>query len=168
MTTPETGALPPRSSIVKLSQPDLLDLEQCNEASMELTHGRRLVSSAMRSSSCASFNPSLVYAILGIGFVPVAIFRYRMAVSNAERATPMEVMEPQQTASPAQDAPSASSSHRQSQSTNKSGQAPDTPTPAPVRTVLRESFVTAGSLVVAATAFVGLAEIAPLVLILRI
>ena len=109
-----------------------------------------------------------MYAIWGIGFIPVAIFRYRMAVSNAERATPMEVMEPQQTASPAQDAPSASSSHRQSQSTNKSGQAPDTPTPAPVRTVLRESFVTAGSLVVAATAFVGLAEIALLVLILRI
>ena len=40
--------------------------------------------------------------------------------------------------------------------------------PPPVQTVLRESFVTAGSVVAGATAFVGLAEIALLVLILRI
>lgn len=114
------------------------------------------------------FLSGLVYAILGIGFIPVAIFRYRVAVSNAERVMPMEVIEPQQPSSAAQDAvPPSTSSQRQPQSHDTSS-SQDAQAPAPDHTVLRESFVTAGSVVVAATAFVGLAEIALLVLILRI
>lgn len=105
-----------------------------------------------------------------MGFIPVAIFRYRMAVSNAERVVAMEVVEPQQ---PSQDLgqPSPTTQSDQTQHLSQPGNGDPSPvnyTPAPVGTVLRKSFVTAGSVVAAATAFVGLVEIALLVLILRV
>lgn len=114
-----------------------------------------------------------------MGFIPVAIFRYHMAVSNAKRYVAMEVVGHQQEDSSTQgEAPTtipAKQSDRESAVTEEAtSQAevaqsrPTTPAPAPVQTVLRESFVTAGSVVAGATVFVGLAEIALLVLILRI
>lgn len=103
----------------------------------------------------------MVYAILGMGFIPVAILRYRMAVSNAKRFVAMEEVQSQQ----------ASSITLPEQPAGQEQQGTDSPAdqaPAPVQTVLRESFVTAGSIVAAATALVGFAEVALLVLILRV
>lgn len=105
-----------------------------------------------------------------MGFVPVAIFRYRMAVNNAHRWLAMDEVQPDQAASPTHE-PAL-----RTQSDRGSSQAPTAPplstsieqAAQPVQTVLRESFVTAGSVVAAATALVGLAEIALLVLILRV
>ena len=122
----------------------------------------------------------LVYAILGLGFIPVAIFRYHMAVSNAHPLVALEHMGPQHHSSPTQHGPQTSPSTQQpdqtlpttqggsaSHDSGPSSHAQEA-TPVPVHTVLRESFVTAGSVVAAATAFVGSVEIALLVLILRI
>ena len=119
---------------------------------------------AMIADSFAWLNTAgstgLVYAILGMAFIPVAILRYRMAVSNAKRFLAMEVVHSQQASSPTD----AASTERTEQDSSQ----PETEAPAPVQTVLRESFVTAGSIVAGATALVGLAEIALLVLILRV
>nr|CDI53245.1 conserved hypothetical protein [Melanopsichium pennsylvanicum 4] len=111
-----------------------------------------------------------------MGFIPVAVFRYRMAVNNANRFVAMEVFEPHQESSSTQDAAHITSAAQSTvQALSKSqydpqqnGTAARQGPPAPVRTVLRESFVTAGSVVAAATAFVGLVEVALLVLILRV
>lgn len=132
-----------------------------------------------------------MYAVLGMAFIPVAILRYRMAVSNAQRFLAMEVVHAQQASpqqNPAQDS-AAGPPQDSAQTTNPSSAAQSDQnvamirdaiqqqsaaedaidqTPAPVQTVLRESFITAGSIVAGATAFVGLAEIALLVLILRV
>ena len=136
------------------------------------------MSFADRSLLLVSHLAGLVYAILGMGFIPVAIFRYRMAVSNAQRFVAMEVVEPRQDPSSTQNAtsehsPTTTADRTLSEETHEAQHsgtqaASDGPIPAPVRTVLRESFVTAGSVVAAATVFVGLVEIALLVLILRV
>lgn len=96
-----------------------------------------------------------------MGFVPVAVFRYRMAVSNAQRLMPLEPL----SAHPGSPSDSATLEQQTGQTSRSTG---SSQAPAPVQTVLRPSFVTAGSVVAAATAFVGLAEIALLVLILRL
>lgn len=119
-----------------------------------------------------------------MAFIPVAILRYRMAVSNAKRFLAMEVVHSQQASSPtpdpAQDLAQTSDLPPTTQSDEPVALGRDTAqrenttenahdqAPTPVQTVLRESFVTAGSIVAGATALVGLAEIALLVLILRV
>lgn len=95
---------------------------------------------------------------MGMGFIPVAVFRYRMAVNNANRFLAMDVIEPEP-----EPASSSSPDPEPEPASTWNGQ-----TAPPVRTVLRESFVTAGSIVAAATALVGLAEVAILVLIIRV
>lgn len=115
----------------------------------------------------------MVYAILGMGFIPVAIFRYRMAVSNANRLLPMQVVGPHQDDHPESvaisDPPTKTNttSHDITPSSGRDSSS-NLPLHGPVHTVLRESFVTAGSVVAGATVFVGLVEIALLVLILRV
>ncbi|SPO27052.1 uncharacterized protein UTRI_10514_B [Ustilago trichophora] len=175
MTTPETGSIPPRANVVKLSQRDLLDYRAV-QRTFDGAYARTALGQLcyaiviLRLFQPKFFYVGLVYAVLGMGFIPVAIFRYRMAVSNAERVVAMEVVEPQQ---PAQDVaqPSPITQSDQTQHLSQPGNEHPSPvniTPAPVQTVLRKSFVTAGSVVAAATAFVGLVEIALLVLILRV
>lgn len=83
----------------------------------------------------------------------------------------MEVIERDQGEDAAPDAARNKSPTSTNQDAAQSSVPDPSPTdhaPAPIQTVLRESFVTAGSVVAAATAFVGLVEIALLVLILRI
>ncbi|SPO27397.1 uncharacterized protein UTRI_10514 [Ustilago trichophora] len=175
MATPETGVIPPRANVIKLSQRDLLDYRAV-QRTFDGAYARTALGQLcyaiviLRLFQPKFFYIGLVYAVLGMGFIPVAIFRYRMAVSNAERVVAMEVVEPQQ---PSQDLaqPSPKTQSDQTQHLSQPGDADPSPvnhTPAPVGTVLRESFVTAGSVVAAATAFVGLVEIALLVLILRV
>ena len=119
----------------------------------------------------------LVYAILGMGLIPVAIFRYHMAVSNAQRFVAMQVVGTQGGTTAPQDAVETSSAVEQTDpgSATRSTASPDASVqidevlaPDTVHTVLRESFVTAGSVVAGATAFIGLVEVALLVLILRL
>lgn len=120
----------------------------------------------------------LVYAILGMGLIPVAIFRYHMAVSNAQRFVSMQIVGTQNGASATRDAVETSSAVERtvpSESATRNTAPPDASirsdevlAPDHVHTVLRESFVTAGSVVAGATAFIGLVEIALLVLILRL
>ena len=118
----------------------------------------------------------LVYAVLGIGFIPVAMFRYQMAVNNTNRFVALQVVDGHQSHAEAQSslpathptepdaaAPVASNAVDSIPQSETQGTAPIAS-----RTVLRESFVTAGSVVAGATIFVGLVEVALLVLILRV
>lgn len=94
----------------------------------------------------------MVYAILGIGFIPVAVIRYRMAASNAHQYHELNTL------------PCQGSSSSTAQNTLSSN-------PAMVAhsgSVLNKSFVTAGSVVAIATVFVFLVEAALLVLILQV
>lgn len=107
----------------------------------------------------------MVYAILGIGFVPVAVIRYRMAASNAERYLELNrlhgdpVPEPVQGAHNRPDVSAPNNDPTAAQAVTR---------PSHTDTVLRKTFLTAGSVVAAATLFVVLAEIALFILIMLV
>ncbi|CBQ72721.1 conserved hypothetical protein [Sporisorium reilianum SRZ2] len=184
MTVPESSVLPPQAHVVKLSQRDLLDYRAV-QRTFDGAYARTALGQLcyatviLRLFQPKFFYVGLVYAILAMAFIPVAILRHRMAVSNAKRFLAMEAVHSHDASSPTQDpahANTAPTEHpdqivalgrdaaqRESAAETSSDQAP-----APIQTVLRESFVTAGSIVAGATALVGLAEIALLVLILRV
>ncbi|PWY97620.1 hypothetical protein BCV70DRAFT_48308 [Testicularia cyperi] len=114
------------------------------------------------------FYVGMVYAILAVGFIPVAIVRYRMAVQNEDRYFELK---PSATGSAqSNQGPGETLTRVQTgQSTEPANDAARPTMPVrPVSSVLRKTFVTAGSVVAAATTFVALTEIALLVLILRI
>ncbi|GAC94529.1 hypothetical protein PHSY_002101 [Pseudozyma hubeiensis SY62] len=177
MATTEVSTLPPSANVIKLSDRDLLDYRAV-QRTFDGAYARTALGQLcyatviLRLFQPKFFYIGLVYAVLGMLFIPVAIFRYRMAVNNAHRLLAMQEVQPQETSNSIPDpspsnAEAASEAQRSSQRRNTASSASPEPTQ-PVRTVLRESFVTAGSVVAAATALVGLAEIALLVLILRV
>ncbi|ETS59572.1 hypothetical protein PaG_06494 [Moesziomyces aphidis] len=181
MTAPETGAVPGGANVIKLSQRDLLDYRAV-QRTFDGAYARTALGQLcyaiviLRLFQPKFFYVGLVYAILGIGFIPVAIFRYQMAVSNTNRFVALQVVDGHQSPAEEHASPSASNPTEPDGTTLiaphpvDSVSQPEAPISAPLasRTVLRESFVTAGSVVAGATVFVGLAEVALLVLILRV
>lgn len=107
----------------------------------------------------------MVYAILGIGFVPVAVIRYRMAASNADRYLELDRLHGDPVADSVQGAHNRADVSAPNNSTD-----PTTviARPSHTDTVLRKTFLTAGSVVAAATLFVVLVETALFVLIMLV
>uniref|UniRef100_V5EA60 DUF202 domain-containing protein n=1 Tax=Kalmanozyma brasiliensis (strain GHG001) TaxID=1365824 RepID=V5EA60_KALBG len=85
MTAPLSSVAPPRSNLVKLSERDLLDYRAV-QRTFDGAYARTALGQLcyatviLRLFQPKFFYVGLVYAILGMGFIPVAIFRYRMAI----------------------------------------------------------------------------------------